>query len=404
MKNIVEKWMSTSLILKIICGLIIGTFLGVVAPGPFTFVSFFGSLFVSALKGVAPILVFFLVISALASHEDGKKTNMKHIIVLYIISTFTAALVSVVASNMFPSELILVDVPETAAAPGGISEVVGTLLLNAVDNPIKALYNGNYIGILVAALLFGVTLRAGAESTKNIVTDISNATSTIVKWVISLAPFGVMGLVFSTVSTVGIEALGSYSRLILVLVGSMFFVALVTNPIIVFINTRKNPYPLVFKCLKESGVTAFFTRSSAANIPVNMQLCENLGLDKDTYAVSIPLGATINMAGAAITINVLTLAAAYTLGIEVDFATTILLSIVASLSACGSSGVAGGSLLLIPLACSLFGIENDIAMQVVGVGFIVGVIQDSCETALNSSTDVLLTATAEYAKIRKGNL
>lgn len=401
MKNMWEKWSSISLIVRILVGLVIGIALGVIAPTTFTFISFFGSLFVGALKGVAPILVFFLVMSAIAQHKEGSQTNMKHIIVLYLVSTFIAALVAVMASFMFPTELLLVGAPETSAAPEGIAEVLQTLLLNAVDNPVKAIYNANYIGILVAAVLFGLTLKNASESTKQVLVDMSDATSKIVRWVIELAPFGIMGLVFSTVSEGGLEILLTYSRLILVLVGSMLFVAFVTNPIIVFLNTKQNPFPLVLRCLKTSGITAFFTRSSAANIPVNMKLCEDLGLDKETYAVSIPLGATINMAGAAITINILTLAAAYTLGIEVDFVTAVLLSVVSSLSACGASGVAGGSLLLIPLACSLFGISNDIAMQVVGVGFIVGVIQDSCETALNSSTDVLLTATAEYAKKRK---
>ncbi len=400
MKDAWKKWTEISLIIRILLGLAVGITFGVVSPS-FTIISFFGSVFVGALKGIAPILVFFLVMSAIAQHTEGVETNMRTVVMLYVVSTLVAALVAVVASSLFPTTLILTDIPESAAAPGGIGEVLKALFLNAVENPIKALFNGNYIGILTSAVLFGITLKGAAESTKTLINDVAEATSKIVKWVIEFAPIGIMGLVFETVSTSGLEALRSYTDLIGVLVGSMLFVALVTNPLIVYANTKQNPYPLVFKCLRQSGITAFFTRSSAANIPVNMQLCEELGLNKDTYAVSIPLGATINMCGAAITINVLTLAAANTLGIEVDFATTLLLSVVASVSACGASGVAGGSLLLIPLACSLFGIPNEVAMQVVGVGFVVGVIQDSCETALNSSTDVLLTATAEYAQNRK---
>ncbi len=340
--------------------------------------------------------------SALAQQSEGKKTNMKHIIILYLVSTFIAALVAVVASFAFPTTLQFAEQAKETAH-GGIVEVLQSLLLNVVSNPIVALYEANYIGILASAVLFGIALRKASDSTKAMVLDLSNAISTIVGWVIQLAPFGIMGLIFQTVSNGGLDQLQLYLRLIVILVGCMLFVALITNPLNVFINTRRNPYPLVFKCLKDSGITAFFTRSSAANIPVNMKLCEELGLDEDTYAVSIPLGATINMAGAAITINVLTLSAAYTLGIEVDILTALLLSVVASISACGVSGVAGGSLLLIPLACSLFNIDPEISAQVVGVGFIISVIQDSCETGLNSSTDVLLTATADYSKkIKEG--
>ncbi|MBC2425611.1 serine/threonine transporter SstT, partial [Clostridium beijerinckii] len=290
---------------------------------------------------------------------------------------------------------------ENVMAPGGVSEVLKTLLMNIVDNPVKAIYNANYIGILSWAVLLGFALRTAPDSTKTMLSNFSDAVSQIVRWIINFAPLGIMGLVFDAIATDGIKSLLSYGQLLAVLVGSMLFVALVVNPIIVFAYIRKNPYPLVFKCLRESGITAFFTRSSAANIPVNMSLCEKLGLDKDNYSVSIPLGATINMAGAAVTIAVLTLAAVNTLGIKVDIATAIILSVLSAVSACGASGVAGGSLLLIPLACSLFGIPNDIAMKVVGVGFIVGVLQDSCETALNSSTDVLFTATAEFAQWRK---
>ncbi len=402
MNELLSKWSSTSLILRISLGLLIGTVLGVYAPTVAAPVSFLGVLFVSALKAVAPLLVFLLVMSALAQQAEGKKTNMKHIIFLYLISTFIAALVAVVASYLFPTTLEFKDAA-TDAAPGGIVEVLESLLLNVVANPVKSLYEGNYIGILSAAVLFGIALRKAADTTKTMILDFSNAISLVVKWIIEFAPFGIMGLIFATVASGGLSQLEAYLRLVVILVSCMFFVALVTNPLIVFLNTKRNPYPLVFKCLKDSGVTAFFTRSSAANIPVNMKLCEELGLDEDTYAVSIPLGATINMAGAAITINILTLAAAHTLGLEVDILTALLLSVIASISACGVSGVAGGSLLLIPVACSLFNMDPEISAQVVGVGFVISVIQDSCETALNSSTDVLLTATADFSKkIKEG--
>ncbi len=414
MRELWKSWSKTNLIVRISIGLAVGTILGVFIPWVATttntpavleygsVIGFIGVLFVSALKAIAPLLVFFLVMSALLQRSEGTATNMKHIVFLYILSTFIAASVAVIASFMFPTTLKLV-AGDAVVAPEGISEVINSLLLNLVDNPIKALYNANYIGILASSVLFGIALRNASESTKIMITDTSNAISKIVKWIIELAPFGIMGLIYSTISVGGLGELFTYGRLILVLVGCMLFVSFVTNPLIVFLNTKRNPYPIVLRCLKESGVYAFFTRSSAANIPINMQLCEDLGLDRNTYAVSIPLGATINMAGAAITINVLTLAAAYTLGIDVDIPTAILLSVVASVSACGASGVAGGSLLLIPLACSLFGIPADISAQVVGVGFVIGVIQDSVETGLNSSTDVLLTATAEYRdRIKRG--
>jgi serine/threonine transporter len=326
---------------------------------------------------------------------------MKSIIVLYLLGTFLAGLIAVIASFIFPVSLTLAAGAKDVTPPGGVVEVLKALLLNLVDNPVKALFSANYIGILSWAVLLGFALKNAADSTKTLISNFSDALSQIVVWVINLAPLGIMGLVFDSIVTSGISSLLSYGKLLLLLVGTMIFVALVVNPIIVYICIRQNPFPLVFKCLKESGITAFFTRSSAANIPVNMSLCERLGLDKDTYSVSIPLGATINMAGAAVTISVLSLAAVHTLGIQVDIPTAIILSVLSAISACGASGVAGGSLLLIPLACSLFGIPNDIAMQVVGVGFIVGVIQDSAETALNSSTDVLFTASAEFAKWRK---
>lgn len=401
MKNILLKWNQVSLVKQILVGLIIGIILALTIPDATKWVSILGSLFVGALKAVAPILVLFLVMNALSRHKSGQKTNMKSIIVLYAIGTTLAGLVGVVASFIFPVSLTLTSGVEDVTPPGGILEVLQTLLFNIVSNPVDALINANYIGILAWAIVLGIALRHAADSTKNMLANFSDAISQVVKWVISLAPLGIMGLVYDAISTNGLSALLDYGQLLLVLLGCMFFVALVVNPIIVYSYTRKNPYPLVLKCIKDSGITAFFTRSSAANIPVNMRLCEELDLDEDTYSVSIPLGATVNMAGAAVTIAVLTLAAAHTLGIQVDFATAFILVVLSAISAAGASGVAGGSLLLIPLACSLFGISNDIAMQVVGVGFIIGVLQDSCETALNSSSDVLFTATAEYAEKRK---
>lgn len=401
MTNLLSKWNQLSLVLRIVIGLVIGSLLAIAIPEQAKFVAIFGSLFVSALKAVAPILVFFLVMSAISQHKSGHKTNMKSIVVLYLMGTFLAGLTAVLASFMFPVSLQLVEGATNVAPPEGVVQVLQTLLLNIVDNPINALKNANYIGILSWAILLGLALKNAPESTKTMITNFSDALSQVVRWVINLAPIGIMGLVFNAISTNGLESFIEYAHLLKVLVGSMLFIALVVNPIIAFIYMRKNPYPLVFKCLRESGVTAFFTRSSAANIPVNMKLCDDLGLDKDNYSVSIPLGATVNMAGAAITISVLTLAAVHTLGIDVDLPTAIILSVLSAVSACGASGVAGGSLLLIPLACSLFGIPNDVAMQVVGVGFIVGVIQDSCETALNSSTDALFTAVAEFAQWRK---
>ena len=360
-----------------------------------------GNLFVGALKAVAPVLVFVLVMSAIAQHQKGNEAYVKPIIVLYIIGTFLAALSAVIASFMFPTNIILVPTGGIdVTPPSGIVEVLKTLLMNLVANPVNAIANANYIGILAWALVLGAALRHASEGTRTLIADMADAVSTVVKWVIRFAPLGIFGLVASTIAETGFGALVSYAKLITVLVGCMLFIALVVNPIIVWWKIRSNPYPLVFTCLRESGVTAFFTRSSAANIPVNMALAKKLNLHEDTYSISIPLGATINMAGAAITITVLALAAAHTEGITVDFWTAILLSLVATVSACGASGVAGGSLLLIPLACSLFGISNDVAMQVVAVGFIIGVVQDSCETALNSSTDVLFTAAADIGRQR----
>jgi len=396
-----KKWNQLSLVKRIIIGLIIGIILAVTIPEVAKPVAIFGSLFVGALKAIAPILVLFLVMGAISQHKSGHETNMKTVILLYLLGTFLAGLVAVIASFLFPVSLTLAAGVENVTPPGGVVEVLKALLLNLVDNPVKALFNANYIGILAWAVILGFALKNAADSTKLMISNVSDALSQMVVWVINFAPLGIMGLVVDTIVTSGIASLLSYGKLILLLIGCMLFVALVVNPIMVYVSIRQNPYPLVFKCLKESGITAFFTRSSAANIPVNMSLCEDLGLDKDTYSVSIPLGATINMGGAAITISVLTLAAVHTLGIQVDIGTAIILSVLSAVSACGASGVAGGSLLLVPLACSLFGVPADIAMQVVGVGFIVGVLQDSAETALNSSTDALFTATAEFSKWRK---
>ncbi|MGO2117534.1 MAG: serine/threonine transporter SstT [Fusobacterium sp.] len=396
-----DKWKELSLVKKIIIGLFGGIFLAIIAPEKLQPIELLGTLFVGALKAVAPILVFFLVISAVAQHRPGQKTNMKSVVSLYLIGTLSAGIVSVVASFLFKVKITLGESVQNISPPSGVSEVLKKLLLNLVDNPINALTNANYIGILVWALLLGIALKNAPDSTKIMISNFSDALSQIVKWVIGLAPFGIAGLVFTSISTSGLSSLLQYGRLLALLLGAMGFMALVINPLIAFVMIKENPYPLVFKCLRQSGITAFFTRSSAANIPVNMELCEELNLDKDMYSVSIPLGATINMAGAAITISILTLAAVNTLGIQVDFGTAVILSVLSAVSACGASGVAGGSLLLIPLACSLFGIPNDVAMQVVGVGFIIGVIQDSAETGLNSSTDVLFTAVAEFAKWKK---
>lgn len=393
-----KGWSQLSLIKRIGIGVLVGGLLGLLLP-QLTILGLLGSLFVGGLKAIAPLLVFVLVANALAQHRKGQETNMTRVVILYLFGTFSAAFMAVVVNYLFPLTLRLTETTGIdIAPPKGVAEVFHTLLLNLVDNPVHALSQANYIGVLAWAVVFGLALRSANEHAKDLLETAADVTSQVVKWIINLAPFGIMGLVFTTISDNGISVLADYGLLILVLVGTMAFVALVINPLIAFVMLGRNPYPLVLRCLRESGVTAFFTRSSAANIPVNMKLCEDLGLTKEMYSVSIPLGATINMAGAAITINVLTLAAVNTLGIEVDFATAFLLSVVAAISACGASGVAGGSLLLIPVACSLFGIPNDLAIQVVGVGFIIGVIQDSCETALNSSTDVLFTAVAELSQ------
>lgn len=400
MSNLMKKWNSLSLVKRIFVGLIIGIALALTVPEQVSGITIFGALFVGALKAIAPILVFFLVMSAISGHREGTETNMKSIIVLYLLGTFLAGLIAVIASFLFPVSLTLGAAVDSITPPGGVVEVLKALLMNVVDNPVKALFNANYIGILAWAIVLGLAIKGAAQTTKDMVSTFAEGLATMVRWVINFAPLGIMGLVFDSIATSGLESLLSYGQLLILLVGCMLFVAFVVNPIITYVCIRQNPFKLVLMCLRESGITAFFTRSSAANIPVNMALCEKLGLDKDTYSVSIPLGATINMAGAAVTISVLTLAAVNTLGIVVDIPTAIILSVLSAVAACGASGVAGGSLLLIPLACSLFGIPNDVAMQVVGVGFIVGVIQDSAETALNSSTDVLFTASAEFRKRR----
>lgn len=402
MTNILSKWNSISLVKRIICGLIVGAILGLAVPGV-TGIGILGTLFVSALKAIAPVLVFFLVIAALACGNEGGGKTMGRVVILYLIGTFLAAVVAVLACHFIHVTLPLGDVAaaEGYEAAGGMAEVFTNLLTNIVANPLGSIVDANYLGILAWAVIFGLALKAASDTTKKALFDFSEAVSQAVRWVISFAPFGIMGLVFTTVSTNGLEIFVEYGRLLAILVGCMAFVALILNPIIVFTQIKQNPYKLVFKCLRESFVTAFFTRSSAANIPVNMSLCKSLGLDEDNYSISIPLGATINMAGAAITITVMTLACVNTMGMEVPLAMKVLLSFVAAISACGASGVAGGSLLLIPLACSLFGIGNDIAMQVVGVGFIIGVVQDSCETGLNSSTDALFTAAAEFHDWKK---
>ena len=401
MKRFISTWNRTSLIKRIAIGVVVGAVLGLLVP-KFTVIGLLGDMFVGGLKAIAPLLVFALVANALSQTREGQQSNMKTVIVLYLFGTFAAALTAVISHYIFPISLKLGAAAATkATAPQGVGEVFKDLVLKMVDNPVNALAQANYIGVLVWAVVFGFAMRAASNHTKDLLNTLAEVTSQIVRWIINLAPFGILGLVFNTISENGVGVLADYGILILVLVGTMAFVALVVTPIIAFVMMGKNPFPLVFRCLKDSGITAFFTRSSAANIPVNLQLCKDLGLNPDTYSVSIPLGSTINMAGAAVTINVLTLAAVTTLGIQVDFATALILSVVSAISACGASGIAGGSLLLVPVACSLFGISNDLAMQVVGVGFIVGVIQDSCETALNSSTDVLFTAVAEKSRWKK---
>ena len=402
--SLLAKLANGSLVIQIFLGIIAGVVLASFSPSSAKDIAFLGSLFVGALKAIAPILVFILVASSIANQKKNTQTNMRPIVVLYLFGTFAAALTAVLLSSIFPTNLVLVAGVEGTSPPQGIGEVIHTLLFKLVDNPVNALMTGNYIGILAWGVGLGLALHHATDSTKQVFADMSHGISQMVRFIIRLAPIGIFGLVAATFAETGFAAIAGYAQLLAVLLGAMAIIALVVNPLIVYVKIKRNPYPLVFQCLRESGVTAFFTRSSAANIPVNMALCEKLKLHEDTYSVSIPLGATINMGGAAITITVLTLAAAHTLGIQVDLLTALLLSVVAAVSACGASDVAGGSLLLIPLACSLFGISNDVAMQVVAVGFIIGVVQDAAETALNSSTDVIFTAAACEAAENKAKL
>jgi serine/threonine transporter len=398
LRSLAQLLNRTGLVTQIAIGLVAGILLALFLPQATDEVGFLGSLFISALKAAAPVLVFTLVASAIANHKPGQPTHIRPILVLYLIGTLAAAIVAVIASSLWPSTLVLQEAATGTTPPGGIAEVLKALALSVVDNPVNALVKGNFIGILAWAIGIGVAVRHGSDSTRAMLADLAHGVTLIVRVIIRCAPLGVFGLVATTFADAGLKALLGYTQLLAVLIGCMIFVALVVNPLIVFSQIRRNPYPLVFTCLRESGITAFFTRSSAANVPVNLQLAERLGLHEDTYTVSIPLGATINMAGGAITISVLTLAAAHTLGIQVDLPTTILLCVVAAVCACGASGVAGGSLLLIPLACSLFGIPSEVAMQVVAIGFVISILQDSAETALNSSTDVLFTAAVCMAR------
>ena len=400
--DIIKKWTESSLILKIIIGLIIGAILGVIVP-EWTVIGFLGKLFVSALKAIAPLLVFVLVASSISKAKSGMGSRFKTVIILYLFSTFLSAIVAIIGSYLFPVTIYLSEA-STQTAPSDLGEVISNMILTIFSNPIDLLAQGQYLGILFWAIVFGIALKmVASNTTKDVLSDCADAITVVVRGIIQCAPIGIMGLVFSSVSESGLGIFAQYGQLIALLVGCMAFVAFVTDPLISGIATRRNPYPLVFTCLRESGITAFFSRSSAANIPVNMQLCERLGLDKDFYSISIPLGATINMEGAAITITVMTLAVCHTMGISVPLPVTIALCIISTLAACGASGVAGGSLLLIPMACSLFGISADVSMQAVAVGFIIGVIQDSCETALDSAGDALLSATAEYhERLKKG--
>ncbi|MBP8598401.1 MAG: serine/threonine transporter SstT [Selenomonas sp.] len=400
-KAIERKYQETALIKLIAVGLIVGIILAIVLPESVPAVSILGDLFVRALKGVAPILVFVLVMNAMAQKKEDAGASMEPIVKLYLIATFLASVIAVACSFAFPTTLQLQLADAKLAPPSGILEVLHNLILSVVDNPLNALVSANYIGILAWSVLCGIALRGASEKTKAVINDLADMVTNIVQWVIRFAPFGIMGLVANAIGASGLGALMGYVHLLAVLLGAFFAVALIMNPLIVYLQIHRNPYPLVWATLCESGLYAFFTRSSAANIPVNLSLCERLGLNEDTYSISIPLGATINMSGAAITIAVLSLACAYTMGIAVDLPTALLLCIISTVGACGTSGVAGGSLLLVPVACASFGISNDIAMQVVGVGFIIGVLQDSCETALNSSSDVLFTATAEFAERAK---
>ncbi len=401
MKDFLSKWSSISLIARIIIGVIAGIILAFLLPNAAQPVSILGDLFLNALKAVAPFLVFILVTSTIANHESQGGTNIKSVVVLYAISTIAATFLAVIVSNIFPTMLNFNVAVEEVASTGTLGDILKELLLKLVDNPVKALYNANYLGILSVSVVLGMALRHASATTKTVMADFEKAISLIVGWVINLAPIGIMGIIYSTITNAGIESLLSYARILTIIIGTEFFFAFVINPIIVFTNIRRNPYPLVFRCIKESGITAFFTMSSAANIPINLKLCEDLGLNKDTYSVTIPLGATINMSGSAITLNILALAAAYSTGIEVGFVMSVIVSLISAISAAGVAGVAGGAVLLIPVACGALGIPEDVTSQVVGIGLIITVVQDAFTTALNSSTDVLLTATAEFADRRK---
>ena len=388
-------FLQASLVKQILVGLVLGTALAMVWPVAANEVGILGTIFVSALKGVAPVLVFVLVMSAIANQELAGDVHIRSVIVLYLISTFASAFTAVMASFLFPTTLTLMNVEAaTAAAPAAIGEVLRGLLLNIVDNPVHAIANANYIGILSWAIAFGIILRRARPETRIVLQDAARAVEIVVQLVIRFAPIGIFGLVANTLAQEGLGVMLEYGHLLLVLIGAMAFVALILNPFIVFCCTHENPYPVTLMCLRESGVSAFFTRSSAANIPVNMEICRRMKLPESTYAISIPVGSTINMAGAAVVITIMALSAAYSLGIEVSFASALFLSVVASVCAAGTSGVPGGSLMLIPLACGLFGIDQSIAMQVVAIGFIIGVLQDSTETGLNSSSDVLFTIAA----------
>ena len=405
MKKLFEKWNSINLVIRILCGIVLGASIALIArAGDFvesvSFIGILGNLFVTALKALAPILVFILVVHSIANAKNSLDKRFGTVIALYLGTTLIASVIAVCASFIFQVKVNLGD-SVSQDAPSGLGQVFSNLLGNLVKNPITSIIDGNYLGILFWAVLFGIALRASSDRTKTVIADLAAAVSACIRWVISLAPFGILGLVFTTVSEEGLEIFKDYGALLGVIVGCMLLVALVINPIIASVMIGKNAYPLVFRCLRESGLTAFFTRSSAANIPVNMRLCEKMGLDKNMYSVSIPLGATINMDGAAITIAIMALSAAFSTGVHVPFWEAILLSFLATLGACGASGVAGGSLLLIPMACSLLGVSQDVAMQMVAIGFIIGVVQDSLETALNSSGDVLFAAIAEMREMKK---
>lgn len=397
---LLDKFLDMSLVQRISCGIIVGIIVGIFLPS-WTFITILGTVFVSCLKAIAPLLVFFLTAASIAKHKVGNETYVKPILFLYLGGTFLSALVAVVVSSIFTIPINLQE-QVSEKAPQNIGSVLSTMLTNVTQNPIQAIIESNYLGVLFWAVLLGLALRSRTETTKEVVDQVSVALSHVVQLIIAFAPIGILGLVYQSISTTGLSGLAEYLQLVLVLVGTMLFVALVVYPLLTFLFIKENPYPLIFFCLKESAVPAFFTRSSAANIPINMMLAERLKLTKESYAISIPLGATINMGGAAVTITVMTLTTVQTLGIEASFASKLILSLLAAIAACGASGVVGGSLLLIPLACSLFGISNEIAMQVVGIGFIIGVIQDSVETALNSSSDLLFTAIGELSA-RKRN-